>query len=100
MAKIKIKNAAGEIVAEFSANFSEKISEQAIAAGAEIPAACGVGACGLCRATVECGLEFVYRENFGDAHTELAENEILTCVAGVKKSAPENAEIILICENL
>lgn len=100
MAKVVIKDNSGNIVAEFNANAEESLGTQAQDAGAAIPFSCGVGACRTCVGMVTKGNEYVNPEAVGPQHISVEEGEVLTCVAGCKSDAPEDAVIEMECENL
>ena len=100
MAKIIIKDNSGKKIADFSANSDDPISTQGQENDIEIPVACGVGVCGSCKGRCSKGGEFVDGSKFGDAQVPLEDGEILTCLAGIKEDAPEDAEIEIELENL
>lgn len=100
MANINVNDNSGKPVAKFCANKEESIGTQAQDNGAPIPFSCGVGACRTCVGKVKKGQEFINEEAVGPKHIQTEEDEILTCIAGVKTDAPENAEIEIECENL
>jgi len=100
MTKIIVKDNSGNEVTSFEANTEDVISEQANANDAGIPIACGTGACRICVAKVLKGKEFIDDENFGEKYVPLDDDEILTCVCGVKKNNPDNAVIEIQCENI
>jgi ferredoxin len=100
MAKVIVKDDSGKKIAGFTANGDDPLSTQAQENGAEIPVACGVGVCGACKCKVKKGAEFIDAEAFGDAQIPLEEDEVLTCLSGIKENAPEDAEIEIESENL
>ena len=100
MAKVTIKDSNGDDNAQFQANEDEALGSQAQDAGAPIPFSCGVGACRTCICRVDKGIEHINKEAVSPMHIEVEENEILSCVAGLKAGAPEDAEIVLTPENL
>jgi ferredoxin len=100
MVKIIIKDNSGAKIAGFTANGDDPISTQGQENGAEVPVACGVGVCGACKGHCKKGSKFIDDSKFGDAQVPLEEGEILTCVAGIKDDAPEDAEIEIELENL
>lgn len=100
MPKITVKNGQGAQVAQFDANTDEAIGTQAQDAGAPIPFSCGVGACRTCCCQVKKGMEHIDKEAVGPMHIMVDDDEILTCIAGLKVDAAEDAEIELVSENL
>lgn len=99
MAKITIKSGNGTEIGTFEADSNQAISAQGAAAGIMIPVACGVGACGICVADIESGKEYLEPNAFGTGSFPLIDEQILTCVAGVKADTPADTEIILSCPN-
>ncbi len=100
MAKVTVNDNKGNNVAEFDATPDESLGTQAQENGAPIPFSCGVGACRACVCRVKKGKEFIDEEAIGPKHIQTENDEILTCIAGIKKDAPENAEIEIEVENL
>ncbi len=100
MAKVIIKDSNGGEVVKFDGNSEESLATQAQDVGAAIPISCGVGACRTCVCKVEKGFEHVDREAVGPMHIMVEDDEMLSCIAGVKTNAPEDAEIVLAAENL
>lgn len=100
MTKVTVKNPAGDTVADFTANAEESIGTQAQDEGAPIPFSCGVGACRTCVCKVEKGLEHIDREAVGPMHIVVDDDEMLACIAGLKTDIPEDAEIVMVPENL
>ena len=100
MVKIIVKNDQGAQVAEFTANADEALGTQIQDAGAPIPFSCGAGACRTCCCQVTKGMEHIDKEAVGPMHIMVDDNEILSCIAGIKPGAPADAEIEVISENL
>jgi ferredoxin len=100
MAKVTVSDNAGKKIADFDANTDESVGTQAQENGAPIPFSCGVGACRACVCKVKKGKEHIDEEAVGPKHIQTEDDEILSCISGVKKEAPENAEIELEVENL
>ncbi len=100
MAKIKVTDNSGKDIAQFDSNPDESIGTQAQEHGAPIPFSCGVGACRTCVCKVKKGKEFLNEEAVGPKHITTEEDEILSCICGVKPDAPKNAEIEIEPENL
>ena len=100
MVKIIVKNGKDATVATFEASTDEAIGTQIQEAGAPIPFSCGAGACRTCCCQVTKGLEHIDKEAVGPMHIMVDDDEILTCMAGVKVGAPADAEIEMTSENL
>lgn len=100
MSKITVKDPSGATAAEFTANSDEALGSQAQDAGAPIPFSCGVGACRTCICKVEKGLEHIDKEAVSPMHIEIDDDEILSCVAGIKPGTAEDAEVVISPENL
>lgn len=100
MAKVTVKDSSGNIVAQFEANSDESLGTQAQEAGAPVPFSCGVGACRTCVCQVEKGLEHIDREAVGPMHIMVEDNETLSCIGGIKVDAAEDAEVVMVVENL
>lgn len=99
MAKIIVKSGSGAEIGSFEADASQAITAIGAAAGVMIPVACGIGACGICVADIEKGEEYIDPAAFGTGGFPIMDGQILTCVAGVKSDAPNDAEIVLSCPN-
>jgi len=100
MAKVTVNDRSGNKIADFDANTDESLGTQAQDNGAPIPFSCGVGACRTCVCRIKKGKEYIDQEAIGPKHIQTEDDEVLTCIGGVKKDAPENAEIELEVENL
>ena len=100
MAKVVVKDPAGNVVAEFTANADESLGTQAQEAGAPIPFSCGVGACRTCVCKVEKGMEHIDREAVGPMHIMVEDDENLTCISGIKPGTNPDTEIVVMAENL
>jgi len=100
MAKVIVKDPAGNVMAEFTANAEESLGTQAQEAGAPIPFSCGVGACRTCVCKVEKGGEHIDREAVGPMHIMVEDDENLTCISGIKPGTDSEAEIVVVAENL
>ena len=100
MAKIIIKDENGVIVASFDDNQEESIGIQAQDEGAPIPFSCGSGACRTCVGKVCKGKEHINEEFIGQKYIMTEDDEILTCISGIKEDAPADAEIEIECEQI
>lgn len=100
MAKIIVKDEDGVIIADFDDNQEESIGVQAQEEGAPIPFSCGSGACRTCVAQVCKGKEHINEEFIGQKYIVTEDDEILTCISGIKDDAPDDAEIELRCNQI
>lgn len=100
MPKVTIKNSQGDDQGTFQSDSSQSVGTQAQEEGVPIPFSCGVGACRTCVCTVNKGMEHIDQEAVGPKHIETEDNEILSCISGVKPDAPDDAEIEIQAENL
>ncbi len=100
MVKVTIKDNSGSISAQFDGNTEEALGTQAQDEGAPIPFSCGVGACRTCVCKIEKGAEYVDKEAVGPMHIMVEEDEMLSCIGGIKPEAPAEAVIELKAENL
>lgn len=100
MATIVVFDNAGNEVSRFKAEAEESIGTQAQDNGAPVPFSCGVGACRTCVGVVTQGMEHVEREAVSPQHITTEDDEVLTCIAGIKSDAPDDAEVHVQMENL
>ncbi|NJP03884.1 2Fe-2S iron-sulfur cluster binding domain-containing protein [Candidatus Gracilibacteria bacterium] len=100
MAKITIKDNGGNILAQFDSTNDSPIATQGQNNGVPVPVACGVGACRMCVGQCNKGHEFINESAFGEKHIGTEENEVLTCISGIKEDAPADAEIEIQLENM
>ncbi|MCF7812379.1 (2Fe-2S)-binding protein [Candidatus Gracilibacteria bacterium] len=100
MAKVTVRDNSGKEVVTFDAEKDESLGTQAQDNGAPIPFSCGVGACRTCVAKVKKGKEYLDEEAVGPKHITTEDDEILTCICGLREDAPDDAEIDIEAENL
>ncbi len=99
--KVIVKDRQGNVLAEFEPNAEESLATQCQDAGAPVPISCGVGACRTCVATCDQGLDLLDPEAVGPKMIDTEDNEILTCICGIKEDIVRpGAEICITCENL
>ena len=98
--KVTITNSQGDTQGTFTADPTQSVGTHAQDEGIAIPFSCGVGACRTCVGTVCKGMEHLDQEAVGPKHIETEDNEILTCICGVKPDAPDGVEIEIQAENL
>ena len=100
MVQVIVKDSQGKILCEFSGNSKDSLSSQLQENGAFVPVACGVGACGICKLTVKKGIQFLEPEKFGKKAIQTQENEVFSCVSGIREDTPKDEIIELKCDNL
>ncbi len=98
--RIIVQDRNGGEMANFEGNKEESLCTQAQDAGAPVPMSCGVGACRTCVAKVISGIEFIDREAVGPQMIDTEDDEVLTCICGIKEDVRPGAEICIRCENL
>ena len=99
MPYIIIKNSQKKVIIKFKGNTEESIGTQAQEQGAPIPFSCGVGACRTCVCRIEKGGDLIEKEAVSPMHITVEDNELLSCIAGIKEGAGEG-DIELVVENL
>lgn len=92
MTKITIKNSRGEIIKTIDADLNRTLLKQLEEAWVEMASACFTGICGACMCQIEAGEEYIDKSFKWEPGFPLAEEEIMTCIAGVKQG---DGEIIL-----
>ena len=84
MIKVIVENNQWEILWEFNWEEWLAFTEMAAKNWVEIPVSCWSWACGICRTTIVEWSEYIDREMTGIAALPVWEDEILSCIAGVK----------------
>lgn len=100
MVKIVVNDEDGQEVVTFEGNTEESIGMQAQEEGAPVPISCGSGACRTCVMKVVEGMEHLDKEAVGPAMIEIEDDEILSCICGVKQGCCKDAKIVVNVENL
>jgi ferredoxin len=100
MAKVTVHDNSGNLVAQFNASADESLGTQAQDHGVAIPFSCGVGACRMCVAKVRKGKKYIDEEAIGPKHITTEDDEVLTCICGVKSDTPSDVEIEIEPENI
>ena len=97
--KTIIKNPKGEIIKEIDAKLGETLLNQARAAWVDLQFACLSGICSSCMCNIEKWAEFLDPAMRMEPGFPIADDEIMTCIGGIKKDiSPEDEatwEIIL-----
>lgn len=95
MTKIQIKNTKGEILKEFPGDIGKTLLKQLEEQKIEMQFACRIGTCGACLCEIEQGSEYIDKSFRGEPAFPLDESEVMTCIAGLNKNAPQEQTIIL-----
>jgi len=95
--KITIKTASGTIEKTFDAQVGATLLKQIQDAGvANMPSACDFGICGACICNIEKGVEHINKTHRSEPGFPLADEEVMTCIGGIKpESLDSDDEIIL-----
>ncbi len=95
--KITIKNKDGEILKTLDAKVGQTLLKQITDAWIEIHNACMFGICAACMCQIESWEEFLDKSLRTEPGFPLWDDEIMTCIWGLKKeiSPEETWEIIL-----
>jgi len=95
--KITIKTASGTIEKTFDAKVSETLLKQIHEAGVKnMPSACDFGICGACICQIEKWAEHINKTHRSEPGFPLADEEVMTCIGGIKpESIQKDDEIIL-----
>ena len=102
MTKVTVKDHKGDTAGSFTGVTDESVGMTAQEEGIDIPFSCGVGACRTCLCTVEKGYEHIDPEAVGPNQIDIDAEayEILSCMAALKEDAPEDAEVVMVADNL
>lgn len=84
MPTVRIENAQGELIKEVNVDANRILLSQLEAAGIEIPNACRAGSCASCMCHIVQGGEHIEKSLRGEAAFPLDEDEVMTCIAGVR----------------
>ena len=80
---IKITDEDGNVTMSFPASKERSISEDAEAAGYEIPTSCRAGACFVCAGRIQSGAECVDIGKISVPLIDIDEDQVLMCVGGI-----------------
>jgi len=90
--KVKINDTDGNLLQEFIGEDDKSFHVMAEEAKVDIPIACGAGACLVCAVRVIEGMEYVQPDKIQAPLVETEEDQILTCISGIKTEALESDE--------
>jgi ferredoxin len=99
MPKIKVtyKTVTGE-EKDIAVDESLPLLDQLEASGVDQPSSCMSGACGTCRTKVLSGREHLDEEKFSMALYPVEDDEVLTCVCGIKDESVEDDGAVVVLE--
>ncbi|NVP17308.1 2Fe-2S iron-sulfur cluster binding domain-containing protein [Candidatus Gracilibacteria bacterium] len=89
---IIIKNKDGEIIKTIEADISKTLLRQLQDNEVEMAYACHTGICGACMCMIESGSENVNKSFKGEPGFPLGDDEVMTCIGGVKD---KNIDVVL-----
>jgi len=95
--KITIKTASGEIQKTFDARVGQTLLKQIHEAWVtDMPSACDFWICGACICQIQKWEEFLDKTFRSEPGFPLAQEEVMTCISGLKKDADnQDGDIIL-----
>ena len=85
MVLVKLKDPQGTIILEFEANGTQPLLDQMEELAFDMPYSCRAGACMTCAVVVKSGIECVDQILGGEKFIDTDDDQILTCIAGVKE---------------
>lgn len=100
MAQVTVKDSNGNESGSFRTTDDESLATQIQDQNIPIVIGCGVGACSMCKCKVNKGMEYIDPEANGPAQFPIEDDEILSCISGIKDGTPQDAEIELEIENI
>jgi len=92
MTQVQVQNAAGEELAKVKIDSTKPLLSQLQSEGIEIPNACKIWMCAACLCTIQSWQEHVVKNLRWEPSFPLWDEEIMTCIGGVKET---DEEIIL-----
>jgi len=95
---VTVQDHDGSVMGEFLADRHQSLLESAEAVGIDIGYSCRSGACYACACHVDQGLEWLDIGQFGIPLVDLEEEDVLTCVCGVRDERwydGENHEVVI-----
>lgn len=92
MVNVILKSPDGKELVQFVANHEQTLIEQMEEIAFDMPYSCRAGSCMTCCVVVRAGIDVVDETVGGDKFIDTDDDQILTCIAGVKKEAVESEE--------
>ncbi|NDK09545.1 (2Fe-2S)-binding protein [Candidatus Gracilibacteria bacterium] len=86
MTQLRIENNKGELIKEVPIDVGRVLLSQLESHDIEIPNACRTGMCAACMCKIVSGSEHVIKNLRGEPAFPLGEDEVMTCIAGVKET--------------
>lgn len=92
MVNVILKSPDGKELISFDANAEQTLIEQMEDRAFDMPYSCRAGSCMTCCVVVQQGMEVVDETLGGDKFIDTDDDQILSCISGVKKEAVEDSE--------
>lgn len=92
MVHVTLKSPDGKELIQFTANHEQTLIEQMEEKAFDMPYSCRAGSCMTCCVVVRSGIEVVDETTGGEKFIDTDEDQILTCIAGVKQESVESEE--------
>ncbi len=86
MTTVRIENSEGELIKEVPIDVGRVLLSQLESHDIEIPNACRAGMCAACMCNIVQWSEHVIKNLRGEPAFPLGEDEVMTCIAGVKET--------------
>ncbi len=86
MIQVRVENANGELIKEVPVDAGRILLSQLEASDIEIPNACRSWICASCLCHIVQGGEHIEKNFRGEPGFPLAEDEVMTCIAGVRET--------------
>lgn len=81
---ITVQDIQWQVLWSFPGEDNKAFTTMAAAHNVDIPVACGSGACGVCMCKIIQGKDFIEKNKTGEHLIPVGEDELLTCVSGIK----------------
>lgn len=92
MVNVTLRSPDGQELVKFVANDHQTLIEQMEDMAFDMPYSCRAGSCMTCCVVVHKGKDLVDETLGGDKFIDTDDDQILTCIAGVKKEAIDDPE--------
>lgn len=96
MVKVTINDKKNSLDKDILIDNSKSILDNMIDNNVQVFYGCMGGSCGACKCEITYGIEFIEKEAIRPkVYRGVKENEVLTCIAKLKKDIPNNAQITI-----
>ena len=95
---IQLQKPDGTLLSRFAANDRQSIAQMVNENGVNIPTACGIGMCGVCKCRIVSGQKYVQIDKITTPITPLQRDqdgsfqEVFSCVWGIRSEAVKDSE--------